>query len=64
MSDKPEKERSERRRKEKEARSRQIGAHLKALYNQVANEPVPDDFLSLLEDADLSSAKTKPGNDN
>jgi len=29
-----------------------IGTNLRQLYDNVVNEPVPDDFLSLLEQAD------------
>ncbi len=29
-----------------------IGNNLRQLYDNVVNEPVPDDFLSLLEQAD------------
>jgi len=32
-----------------------IGDQLRKLYDDVASEPVPDDFLSLLEDADKSA---------
>lgn len=29
-----------------------IGTNLRQLYNKVVDEPVPDDFLALLEQAD------------
>ena len=32
-----------------------IGSDLKRIYNDVVNEPVPDDFLSLLAKADEKS---------
>ncbi|MEO0981804.1 MAG: NepR family anti-sigma factor [Pseudomonadota bacterium] len=41
-------------RNDKGAKQRQdrIGDRLRQLYDEVANEPVPDDFLKLLEEAD------------
>ena len=33
-------------------RQDRIGDRLRQLYDEVANEPVPDDFLKLLEEAD------------
>jgi hypothetical protein len=42
-------------RRERRARGQVIGRKLKAMYDDVANEPVPDEFLKLLEDADESS---------
>jgi len=36
-------------------RQDRIGDQLRKLYDDVASEPVPDDFLSLLEDADKSA---------
>ncbi len=36
----------------KRARQRRIGSQLRRLYDDVASEPIPDDFLSLLEQAD------------
>lgn len=35
-----------------EQRQKRIGDQLRKLYDDVANEPVPDDFLRLLEEAD------------
>lgn len=35
-----------------EQRQERIGDQLRKLYDDVANEPVPDDFLRLLEEAD------------
>lgn len=35
-----------------ERRRDQIGNQLRRLYNDVAEEPVPDAFLKLLQDAD------------
>jgi len=34
-----------------------IGKNLRQIYDDVLNEPVPDDFLSLLTQADGSSEK-------
>ena len=42
-------------RRERRARGKQIGDKLRAMYDDVANEPVPDEFLKLLEDADDAS---------
>lgn len=41
-------------------RSTRLGEQLKALYDDVANEGVPADFLQLLEDAD-NGAKAAAG---
>ncbi|KAA0972327.1 hypothetical protein FPY71_04305 [Aureimonas fodinaquatilis] len=38
-----------------------IGKRLKAYYEDVASEPVPDRFLSLLEQLDAAEKKTKSG---
>lgn len=35
-----------------QARRKKIGDQLKKLYDDVATEPVPDEFLKLLEEAD------------
>ena len=35
--------------------STKIGNSLKRMYEDVANEPIPDDFLKLLEQADENS---------
>lgn len=37
---------------ERKRRQAKIGQKLRQLYDDVANEPVPDDFLKLLEQAD------------
>ena len=42
-------------RRERRARGKQIGDKLRSMYDDVANEPVPDEFLKLLEDADDAS---------
>jgi len=42
-------------RRERRARGKKIGDKLRAMYDDVANEPVPDEFLKLLEDADDAS---------
>lgn len=34
------------------ARSQRLGTQLERLYKDVAEEPIPDEFLKLLEDAD------------
>lgn len=39
-------------------RQKRIGDQLRRLYDDVTSEPVPDEFLNLLEQADKSS-KTK-----
>lgn len=38
--------------KSRRARHRRLGDELRRMYEDVAREPVPDDFLKLLEDAD------------
>lgn len=38
--------------REAKVRGQKIGAHLERLYKDVASEPVPDEFLKLLEEAD------------
>lgn len=40
-------------------RQKRIGDQLRRLYDEVAQEPVPDEFLSLLEQADISANKKK-----
>ena len=37
--------------RERRQRTRRIGRHLKTLYDEVAKEEVPDEFLALLEKA-------------
>ncbi|WP_182085434.1 NepR family anti-sigma factor [Aureimonas sp. ME7] len=39
-----------------------IGRRLKAYYDDVASEPVPDRFLSLLDALDAAEAKRDGGN--
>ena len=39
-------------RRDRHARGKKIGDKLRALYDDVATQPVPDEFLKLLEDAD------------
>lgn len=41
--------------RERRIRNRKIGDKLRQMYDEVANEPVPDDFLKLLEEADEAS---------
>ncbi len=36
-------------------RRRKIGEQLRAIYDEVASEPVPDEFLRLLEEADRNT---------
>ena len=45
-----------------EARLRQqaIGARLRQLFDDVLNEPVPDEFLQILHRADETKAKANP----
>ena len=38
-----------------------IGKRLKAYYEDVASEPVPDRFLSLLDQLDAAEKKAKSG---
>ncbi|WP_084418414.1 NepR family anti-sigma factor [Henriciella litoralis] len=40
-------------------RQKRIGDQLRRLYDDVTSEPVPDEFLSLLEQADNSSKNKK-----
>lgn len=40
-------------------RQKRIGDQLRRLYDEVTQEPVPDEFLSLLEQADNSPKKKK-----
>ena len=40
-------------------RQKRIGDQLRRLYDEVTQEPVPDEFLSLLEQADKSTKKQK-----
>ncbi|RIY02211.1 hypothetical protein D3218_07535 [Aureimonas flava] len=41
-----------------------IGRRLKAYYDDVASEPVPDRFMSLLDALDAAEAKSKPREGN
>jgi hypothetical protein len=38
----------------------QLGHRLKAIYNEVLNEPVPDRFRLLLDELDAKTAAQKP----
>lgn len=40
----------------KEALPEKIGKNLRQIYDDVLNEPVPDDFLSLLTQADTAKS--------
>jgi len=42
-------------------RQERIGDHLRKLYDDVANEPIPDEFMKLLEDADNTSDDESEG---
>jgi hypothetical protein len=48
-----------------EARLRQqaIGVKLRQMFDDVVNEPVPDDFLDILRQADSRSSPTGPSGD-
>lgn len=37
---------------DKRARSQKIGSQLRSLYDEIAREPIPQDFIELLESAD------------
>tara|TARA_B100000678_G_scaffold116006_1_gene97214 strand:- start:1465 stop:1629 length:165 start_codon:yes stop_codon:yes gene_type:complete len=50
MNNKPERDDDDQR--ERRSRQKRIGNQLRRLYEDVATEPVPDDFLQLLEEAD------------
>jgi hypothetical protein len=41
------------------ARQRAIGRELRRMYDDVAQEPVPDDFLDLLQRIDLATEGKK-----
>ena len=41
------------------ARQRAIGRELRRMYDDVAHEPVPDDFLDLLRQIDQAAAAGK-----
>ena len=41
------------------ARQRAIGRELRRMYDDVAQEPVPDDFLDLLQKIDLAAEGKK-----
>lgn len=43
------------------ASTKTIGNQLRQLYDDVAKEPVPDDFLKLLEEADEQSTDEQEG---
>ncbi|MEM6898193.1 MAG: NepR family anti-sigma factor [Pseudomonadota bacterium] len=44
-------------------RRRRIGQRLRQMYDDVANEPVPDEFLRLLEEADEETGEETHGSD-
>ncbi len=46
-----------------EARLRQqaIGVKLRQMFDEIVNEPVPDEFLDILRKADASDAPSKGG---
>jgi hypothetical protein len=48
-----------------EARLRQqaIGQKLRQMFDEVVNEPVPDDFLEILRRADERNAEKSPGDE-
>ncbi|MBB36237.1 MAG: hypothetical protein CME88_16300 [Hirschia sp.] len=37
------------------SRQRRIGDQLRRMYDEVVMEPVPDEFLKLLDDADIAA---------
>lgn len=41
----------------RKARQKRIGDQLRKIYDDVTSEPVPDEFLNLLEQADNASKK-------
>ncbi|MEZ5938538.1 MAG: NepR family anti-sigma factor [Hyphomonadaceae bacterium] len=43
------------------ARQRDIADRLQRMYEQVLDEPVPDDFLRLLDEADRAGSKSSGG---
>jgi hypothetical protein len=46
---------------DRRARTKRIGKQLRALYDEVAQEDVPDEFLRLLQDADRSATEAQAG---
>ena len=50
--------------KKRLARNRLLGNSLRRLYDGVANEEVPDDFLKLLDDADRKSVSKASDDDD
>lgn len=48
-------------RADEKSRQDKIGDQLRKLYDDVASEPVPDEFLRLLEDADEPNAEEGSG---
>ena len=52
---------SSRQRADERKRQERLGGHLRKMYDDVASEPVPDDFLRLLEDADKASQSDGKG---
>lgn len=50
----------------RQARQKRLGDQLRRLYDDVANEPVPDEFLKLLQEADKAEQEDEndvPGDD-
>ncbi|MFC7292684.1 NepR family anti-sigma factor [Hirschia litorea] len=43
----------------KHARQRRLGDQLKRLYDDVVQEPIPDEFFKLLEQADEQASSPK-----
>ena len=41
----------------RKVRQKRIGDQLRQIYDDVTSEPVPDEFMSLLEQADKSAKK-------
>jgi hypothetical protein len=48
-----------------EARLRQqaIGQKLRQIFDEIVNEPVPDDFLDILRRADERNSESEPGDE-
>ncbi|WOI52905.1 NepR family anti-sigma factor [Parvularcula sp. LCG005] len=42
--------------RQRRSRTKRIGKHLREMYDEVAKEDVPDDFMRLLEEADSKSS--------
>lgn len=59
-SDEPSK-RSSPDRRERSARSRNLGDKLRRIYDDVVEESIPDEFMQLLENADKAERKKQSG---